>query len=95
MILLTPIIGLSLWIWSIYLLRNWKHFWTYFTINFLIVIGYIIYILYGELQFLGHDEYGLGRLSMFFVFPIGHAVLGSIIALIIKWKITNANKVYN
>ena len=92
MILLMPILALALWVWSIYLLRGWKNFWTYFTINLLLVVGYIIYILYGKLPFLGHDEYGLGRLFMLFVLPIGHALLGSIIALIIKWKITNANK---
>lgn len=95
MVLLMPIIGLAFWIWSVYLIRKWNYFWTYFIINFLIVSGYTIYILYGELPFLGHDEYGLGRLFMLFAFPIGHAILGLLIALIIKWKITTANKVYN
>ncbi len=93
MILLIPIIGLILWIWSIYLIKNWRYFWIYFIINFLIVTSYIIYTIYGNLSFLGHDEYGLGRLFMLFVFPIGHSILGFIIALIINKKITIASRV--
>lgn len=95
MVLLLPIVGLALWIWSVSLVKNWKYFWTYFIINFLIVVGYIVYILYGDMPLLGHDEYGLGRLFMLFAFPIGYAILGFLIALIINRKITIANKMYN
>ena len=95
MVLLLPIIGLALWILSIYLTRSWKHFWTYFAINFLIIIAYVSYTLYGGLKFLGHDEYGLGRLLMLFALPFGHAIIGFIIALVINRKITIANKGYN
>ncbi len=95
MILLMPIIGLALWILSIYLVRKWKYFWAYFFINLLIVISYLIYILYGSLTFLGHDEYGLGRLFLLFSWPIKHAILGAVIAIIINRKITKNPTIYN
>lgn len=95
MMLIMPIIGLALWIWSIYLVRNWKYFWVYFLINLIIMASYFIYLVYGDLNFLGHDEYGLGRLYLFFSWPIKHAIVGSVIAIIINRKITRNRTIYN
>ncbi|KQC29640.1 hypothetical protein [Flagellimonas eckloniae] len=84
MILILPIIALALWILSIFLVKSWRHFWLYLITNFLIVLIYTINTLYGKLEFIGHDEYGLGRLMLLFVFPIAHAVIGFIFALVIN-----------
>lgn len=90
MIFILPIIALFLWTLSIYLIRSWKHFWPYFFTNFLILLIYTINTLYGKLEFIGHDEYGLGRLMLLFAFPIVHAFVGFIVALVINRAITNS-----
>ena len=91
-------IGLVLWILSIYLVREWKHFWVFFAINLLILAIYSTYTIYGNLNFLGHDEYGLGRLMMLFAIPIIHVLIAFILAMVINYrlkKITIANNGYN
>ena len=70
MIFFIPIIALAVWVFSIYLIRNWSYFWSYFILNFIILITYTCYALYGGLTFIGHDEYGMGRLLMLFAFPL-------------------------
>lgn len=91
MALLIPIIGFTLWILSIYLIRSWKYFWAYFAINFLILATYTSYTLLGDLKFMGQDEYGLGRLLLLFALPIGHTIIGFVIALVVNRKTTIAN----
>ncbi|MEP3237261.1 MAG: hypothetical protein ABJO12_01295 [Flavobacteriaceae bacterium] len=97
LILLLPVLGLISWIASLYLVRRWEHFWFYFGINFIVLIAYSVYILNADLSFLGHDEYGLGRLSMLITLPICHAILGFVIAIVVNRKInmrkTNQSKV--
>lgn len=87
LILLLPVLGLASWIASLYLVRRWEHFWFYFGINFIVLIAYSIYILNADLSFLGHDEYGLGRLSMLIALPICHAILGLLITIVVHRKI--------
>ncbi|SHJ42441.1 hypothetical protein SAMN04488007_0291 [Maribacter aquivivus] len=87
-------VGLVLWALSIYLVRKWKHFWIFFAINFAILAIYTTYIIYGNLDFLGHDEYGLGRLMMLFAIPLIHVLIAFILAMVINYrlqKITIAN----
>ena len=87
LILLLPVLGLISWIASLYLVRRWEHFWFYFWINFIVLIAYSVYILNTDLSFLGHDEYGLGRLSMLIALPICHAIIGFLIAIVVNTKI--------
>lgn len=87
-------VGLVLWILSIYLVRKWKYFWAFFAINFAILAIYTTYTIYGNLDFLGHDEYGLGRLMMLFAIPLVHVLIVFILAMVINYrlkKITIAN----
>ncbi|EAR01252.1 hypothetical protein FB2170_11046 [Maribacter sp. HTCC2170] len=87
-------VGLVLWILSIYLVRKWKYFWIFFAVNFAILTIYTIYTIYGNLSFLGHDEYGLGRLIMLFAVPLIHVLVAFVLAIIIRYrlkKITIAN----
>ena len=91
-------IGLILWLLSIYLVRKWKYFWVYFGINLIIIAIYTNYTVYGNLEFLGHDEYGLGRLMMLFAVPIVHVSISFIIAIVINYrlnKIIIANNTYS
>jgi hypothetical protein len=88
-------IGFALWLLSIYLVREWKYFWVFFATNLLIIAIYSTYTIYGDLNFLGHDEYGLGRLMMLFAIPIVHVLISFVIAIVVNYrlkKITIANK---
>ena len=87
-------IGFGLWIFSIYLVRKWKNFWVFFTTNLLIAAIYTTYLTYGDLSFLGHDEYGLPRLMVLVATPLLHVLISFIIAIIVSYrlkKITIAN----
>ena len=91
-------VGFVLWLLSIYLVREWKYFWVFFVTNLLIIAIYYTYTIYGDLNFLGHDEYGLGRLMMLFAIPLLHVLISFVIAIVVNYrlkKITIANNGYN
>lgn len=75
-----------MWIASLYMTSRWKYFWHYFVANILIFIGYFTYLLNADLVWLGHDEYGLQRLFMMFLFPSIHVIIGFLIAIFIRYK---------
>ena len=89
------VIGFVLWILTIYLVRKWKYFWIFFATNLLIIAIYTAYLTYGDLNFIGHDEYGLPRLMVLVATPLLHVLISFIIAIIVSYrlkKITIANK---
>ncbi len=43
-------------------------------INLVLLIGYMAWLTQSELIFLGHDEYGLGRLFLIVKVIIGHVI---------------------
>ncbi|MET1260585.1 hypothetical protein ABV409_14660 [Flagellimonas sp. DF-77] len=92
LLFLSPLIGIALWMLSLHLLRRWKHFWAYFGCNCLALVGYTAYILLGGPLFIGDDPYSLGRLFLLVAFPIVHALLGTMIAIVINWKLRRAQR---
>lgn len=91
-------IGFVVWLLSIYLVREWKYFCVFFATNLLIIAIYSTYTIYGDLSYLGHDEYGLGRLIMLFAIPLVHVLISFSIAIVINYrlnKITIAKNTYS
>lgn len=88
-------IGLVLWMLSIYLVHKWKYFWVFFGINLIVLALYTTYTIYGNLEFLGHDEYGLGRLMMLFAIPIVHVLIAFIIAVVINYRLNKITITHN
>ena len=82
LVLISPI----LWISSIFLLKDWKHFWKFFIANTLILIIYLVLILAPDLINLGHDEYGLKRLGAIVAAVFTHVILGLFFALRFRMK---------
>ena len=73
-----------LWSISLYILSNWKWFWKFSILNGFLIIIYIPYILFGEIAYLSHDEYGIGRLMLLLLLLIIHAITVLIFAVIRK-----------
>lgn len=86
LILFLPALGILSWIVSIYLVRSWEYFWLYFGINLMVLTAYTVYIWNADLNFLGHDEYRLGKLLILIALPICHAILGFGIAIVVNSK---------
>ena len=78
LILMIPI---GLWMLSLYWLSKWAKFWTFFLINLVLVFLYMTWLTQSELKFLGHDEYGLGRLFLIVEVLIGHIIAGFIFVI--------------
>ena len=83
----TPI----LWIISIFIFKEWKYFGKLFLINTIILICYGYLILYTNLNFVGHDEYGLGKILLLVSSLIIHTILNFGLALFYKYKLKKAN----
>lgn len=75
---------------SLFWLAGWRHFRLYLTINVFTVAAYFLYLIYGNLPFIGHDEYGLQRLGYLIVVPVTHIYINFFLALWIKWKYLKA-----
>ena len=75
-----------LWYISISLLSKWKYFKQFFVVNGILVLAYSLYLIYGNLPFIGHDEYGLQRMGYIIIVPIIHVAIGFFTALVIRWK---------
>ncbi len=75
-----------LWYISMALLSNWKYFKLFFVLNAILVVGYSLYLIYADLPFIGHDEYGIQRLLYVIFVPIIHIVLIFLLAFFIKWR---------
>jgi len=80
-IALILMIPLGLWIISLYWLSKWAKFWTFFLINLVLLISYMTWLTKSELNFLGHDEYGLGRLFLIVGVVLGHVIAGFVFAI--------------
>lgn len=76
----------ALWITSLALLSKWKFFKLFFVLNAILVIAYLLYLIYGNPPFIGHDEYGLQRFGYVVFVPMVHIVLNFFLALIIRWR---------
>ncbi len=81
-ILFSPI----LWLLSLFFLHNWKHFWKFAGINFLVITVYSFIILSTNLIDYGHDEYGLGPIVTFVLSIVGHIILGFIFSIGYKFR---------
>ena len=75
-----------LWIESIILTKNWKHFTQFAIINTIIFILYYGVLNYTEIIDLGHDEYGLGVMFLNTLLIVSHILLGFVAALIIHHR---------
>ena len=76
-----------LWLLSLYLLRRWRHFWTYAALNLLVLLGYVTLAMW-HYPF-GHDEYGLGRMSTLGGAFLVQAILGFVVALSVHLRRLN------
>ena len=86
LVLISPI----LWISSIIILKDWKHFWKFFIANTVIILIYLILIFVPDLIDLGHDEYGLKKLMMVITAIFTHIILGVTFAIGYRLKIRKA-----
>jgi hypothetical protein len=68
------------------LLREWKWIWEYSFLNFLILFSYGVVILLTNTFDLGHDEYGLAKLSAFIFTVVSHIALGFLFAIGYRMK---------
>ena len=83
----TCLISPILWIVSVVLTLNWKHFKKLVVVNILLFITYISIIDFTNWVDLGHDEYGLGIIFLNIVLIVGHVILRFISCIIINRKI--------
>jgi len=86
-VLSSPVI----WIISITLLSRWKHFWTFFCVNAVILFFYLYILITPEFSNFGHDEYGLNRFVHILMAIVVHIVLGGIFALYKRGKMAKAH----
>lgn len=88
----TLFISPILWIISIKLTKNWKHFKKLALLNLLIFVCYFFILNFTKWIDLGDDAYGLGRLVTNVILIMIHVILGFISSLIIykKMKVDNA-----
>ena len=77
LVLISPI----LWIASIFLLKDWEHFWKFFIVNAIILAFYLIITMHPAIIDLGHDEYGLKRFVTIGAVVFTHLILGLIFAV--------------
>jgi len=74
------LIPIALWLSSMYLLKDWNKFATFFGANLILIVIYTAFLIYGK-SIWGHDEYGLGFLSRLVVCLLSHVVIVLIFAL--------------
>ena len=75
-----------LWIASIMLTKDWRHFKKLIVINCAIIVCYLIVLnLTGRIN-IGHDEYGLRKLALNISCFVLHIILGFIASIIINGK---------
>lgn len=81
-ILISPV----LWIASILLTKEWKHFKKLVLINSALIICYLIVINFINWIHLGNDEYGLKIMTLNISLIVFHILLGFISSVIIYRK---------
>lgn len=89
LIVLILLVLISILFLSISLISKWQYFRLFFIINAIITIGYFLYLIYGNLPFIGHDEYGIQRLFYILFVPVTHILINLVVVLIIRWKLKN------
>ncbi len=77
-------IPLILWIFSIHLISEWKHFNKFFIANTILTITYLGLIIFTDLIVDYHDEYGLGRIITSLGALTVHIFCGFITSLVIS-----------
>jgi hypothetical protein len=77
LVLVSPV----LWLISVSMLTEWKHFWKFFIANSLILALYLTFIMDPVFVDFGHDEYGLKRLTTSIAAIVTHIVLGLVFAV--------------
>ena len=80
-----------LWAISISILSKWKHYRLFFVINTVLFISYLLYLIYGNLPFNGHDEYGIQRISYIIFVPTIHVIVNFFLAVLIRLKTKKSN----
>ena len=76
-----------LWFVSIKVLSKWSYFKLFFAANTLLVLGYTLYLIYGDVFFIGIDPYGLQRLFYLFLVPTIHIVLNFLFSQIMRARL--------
>jgi|GEM_PF-661120 hypothetical protein len=75
-----------LWVFSLIILKDWKHFWKFFFANLFILACYYYILLFTRLIDLGHDEYGLVAIGAFLFTISIHVLLGFLFAMTYKYR---------
>ena len=82
------ILPIGLWISSILILKDWKHFGKFFTLNSILVSAYFILITQlNNKSGIGSDPYGLGKLFMLLITACSHVIIVFIYALFKRKKL--------
>jgi len=73
---------------SFYLISFWKHFWKFFFVNLLVLIGYSIVIIFGILDFwVDTDPYGIAAMLLFLKTIFFHIILNFVASIIINYRL--------
>jgi hypothetical protein len=75
-----------LWIISLVVLSNWKHFWKFFFANLFILVGYVYILFFTKVVNQEHDEYGLKVLGTVLLTILTHILLGFLFAISYKYS---------
>jgi hypothetical protein len=63
-----------------------KSFWKIFTAHTIVFLIYMTFVINYSKLLVGHDEYGLGQLSLGILFIVGHIIIGFAHGLYITFK---------